>query len=198
VDESAAAYEVVYREAIRALDLQRSSFDSLRARVGFLLSAATIATSFLGGLALRQTSDAGSWVAVALFVGFGAVSLRLLWPRLEGAEGFSAKPSVVIDEYLEPAEGVAQELFIIYRDLALFAEEAHDYNRDEHLKPLTNYFRLAITLLMAEIVAWVVDLAIRKDASHGEASSDRFHQSDAAVSGRREAAEIGSVSVLNG
>ena len=143
MDESAAAYEVVDREAIRALDLQRSSFDSLRARVGFLLSAATI-------------------------------------------------------ECLEPAEGDAQELSIIYRDLVLFAEEAHDYNRDEHLKPLTNYFRLAITLLTAEIVAWVVDLAIRKDASHGEASSDRFHQSDAAVSGRREAAEIGSVSVLNG
>ena len=27
MDQSAAAYEVVYREAIRALDLQRSSFD---------------------------------------------------------------------------------------------------------------------------------------------------------------------------
>jgi hypothetical protein len=53
------------------------------------------------------------------------------------------------------------DLATIYRDLALFAEEAHDFNRDEHLKPLTNYSRAAITLLTAEIVAWVVDLAIR-------------------------------------
>ena len=161
MDEETQAYEVVYREAIRALDLQRSSFDSLRARVGFLLSAATIATSFLGGLALRDKSDLGSWIAIGLFVAFGAVSLRLLWPRLEGAEGFSATPSLVIGEYLEPDEGEARELSVIYRDLALFAEEAHDFNRDKHLKPLTNYFRIAISLLTAEIVAWVVDLAIR-------------------------------------
>ncbi len=71
----ARAYGVVYKEAIRALDLQRAAFDALRARVGFVLSAATIATSFLGCLALQDTSDAGSWVAIALFVGFGAVAL---------------------------------------------------------------------------------------------------------------------------
>jgi len=161
MDDTTRAYEVVFREAIRALDLQRSAFDSLRARVGFLLSAATIATSFLGGLALRQTSDVGSWMAIGLFVGFGAVSLRLLWPRLEGAEGFSATPSIVIGEYLEPDEGPPQELSVIYRDLALFAEGAHDSNKNAHLKPLTSYFRIATVLLTAEIVAWVVDLAVR-------------------------------------
>jgi hypothetical protein len=63
-EETTRGYEVVYREAIRALDLQRNAFDTLRARVGFLLSAATIATSFLGGLALRDRSDAGSWIAL--------------------------------------------------------------------------------------------------------------------------------------
>jgi hypothetical protein len=154
------AYEVVYREAVRALDLQRGAFDTLRARVGFLLSAATIATSFLGGLALRERSDAGSWIAICLFVAFGATALRLLWPRLAGAEGFSATPSIVIGEYLEPEEGDARALSVIYRDLALFAEEAHDFNRDRHLKPLTNYFRAAITLLTADIVAWIVALAV--------------------------------------
>lgn len=161
VDDTSRAYEVIYREAIRALDLQRNSFDALRARVGFLLSAATIATSFLGGLALRTRGDAGSWTAIGLFAAFGAASLRLLWPRLEGAEGFSATPSIVISEYLEPEDGEPKELSTMYRDLALFAEETHDFNRDNHLKPLTNWFRIAITLLTAEIVAWVVDLAVR-------------------------------------
>jgi hypothetical protein len=151
----------VYRESIRALDLQRSAFDTLRARVGFLLSAATIATSFLGGLALRTTSTVGSWIAIGLFAAFGAVCLRLLWPRLEGAEGFSARPSLVIDQYLEPDEGEPAELATIFRDLALFAEDAHDSNRNNHLQPLTRYFRLAIALLTAEIIAWIVDLAIR-------------------------------------
>jgi hypothetical protein len=160
-EETTRGYEVVYHEGIRALDFQRNSFDTLRERVGFLLSAATIATSFLGGLALRDHSDAGSWIAIGLFVGFGAFALRLLWPRAEGAEGFTATPSIVISEYLEPEEGEPSEIGVIFRDLALFAEEAHDLNRDNHLKPLTNYFRVAITLLTAEIVAWVVDLAIR-------------------------------------
>jgi hypothetical protein len=79
-----------------------------------------------------------------------------------GSKGqkFSATPSIVIGEYLEPEEGDARALSVIYRDLALFAEEAHDFNRDRHLKPLTNYFRAAITLLTADIVAWIVALAV--------------------------------------
>lgn len=149
-------------EAIRALDLQRAAFDALRARVGFLLSAATIATSFLGGLALQDSGSFGNWVAVVLFVAFGAVSLRLLWPRAEGADGFTATPSIVIGEYLE-REGDAERASLkeLYRDLSLFAEEAHNRNRDAHLVPLTNFFRIAIILLTAEIVAWVVDLGVR-------------------------------------
>jgi hypothetical protein len=79
----------------------------------------------------------------------------------KGAEGFSATPSLVISEYLEPDEGEPKHLSTIYRDLALFAEEAHDVNRDRHLKPLTNYFRIAITLLTAEIAAWIVNLAVQ-------------------------------------
>jgi hypothetical protein len=160
--ESERAYEVVYAEAIRALDLQRAAFDALRARVGFLLSAATIATSFLGGLALQDSGSVSNWVAVVLFVAFGAVSLRLLWPRAEGADGFTATPSIIIGEYLE-REGDAQPASPkeLYRDLALFAEETHNRNRDAHLVPLTNFFRIAIVLLTAEIVAWVVDLGVR-------------------------------------
>jgi hypothetical protein len=155
-------YEVVYTEAIRALDLQRAAFDALRARVGFLLSAATIATSFLGGLALQDSGSIGSWGGVILFVAFGAVALRLLWPRAEGADGFTFTPSIVIGEYLE-REGDTEPVSLndLYRDLALFCEEAHNRNRDAHLVPLTNFFRLAIVLLTAEIAAWVVDLGSR-------------------------------------
>jgi len=65
-------------------------------------------------------------------------------------------PSILIAE-LEG--GARQPLGLIYRDLALYAEAAHDVNRDRHLTPLTWYFRAAIMLLMAEIVAWVVALA---------------------------------------
>ena len=96
----------MYDEAIRALDIQRPAFDALRTRVGFLLSAAAIATSFLGGLALRAGSDAGAWVGIALFSAFGVVALRILWPRAEGAGGFTARPSLVIQGYLEDEDGL--------------------------------------------------------------------------------------------
>lgn len=162
-EDRTAAYKIVYDEAIRALNLQRSGIDGLRARVGLLVSAATIATSFLGGLALQDhKGDTGSWIAIALFVAFGAVSLRILWPRAEGAEGFTATPSLVIAEYLERDDDEpAQEPWVMFRDLALYAEEAHDHNRDHHHVPLNRYFRAAIVLLTAEIASWALDLALR-------------------------------------
>jgi hypothetical protein len=160
--ERAAKYRVVYDEAIRALAMQKASFDALRSRVGFLIAAAAIATSFLGGLALDQRElHAGATVAIILFVAFGAVSLRILWPRAEGADGFTATPSLVIDQYLEAGDNQDEEqpLWVIYRDLGLYAEEAHDNNTRAHLAPLSSWFRWGIILLTAEIVVWVVDLA---------------------------------------
>jgi hypothetical protein len=152
------AYEIAYAEALRALAFQRAAFDALRTRVGFLLSAATIATSFLGGSALKTEADTGSWVAIGLFAAFGITSLLILWPRAEGAEGFTAIPSLIIEDYIE---GDPHSLPVIYRELALHAENQHDINKENHLEPLTNYFRVAIVLLTAEITAWVVDLVLR-------------------------------------
>jgi hypothetical protein len=156
-DDKDRAYEAVYKEAVRALDLQRAALDVMRTRVGFLMSAATIATSFLGGLALKDRAGIGGWVAIVLFAGFGGVALRILWPRAEGADGFTASASETIDGYIEGAQ--AFTLGEMYRDLALYAEVYHNGNRDRHLVPLTRDFRIAISLLALEILAWVVDLA---------------------------------------
>jgi hypothetical protein len=151
-------YRLAYDEATRALAYQRAAIDALRTRVGYLVSAATIATSFLGGLALRTEADIGSWVAILLFVAFGLVAAKVLWPRAEGAEGFTARPSVLIEAFEAPNP---DDLERVYRDLALYAEEAHDYNTEKHLKPLTDWFRAATFLLVAEIAAWVIALALR-------------------------------------
>jgi hypothetical protein len=150
-------YLIAYNEAIRSLDFQRAALDALRTRVGYLLSAATIATSFLGGLALRN-ADAGVWVGIVLFVVFGALSLRVLWPRAEGAEGFTAQPSQLIEwiESYDPVPTVAT----LYHDLALYAEDAYQNNEARHVKPLTDYFRAAIIVLLLEIVAWVIDVSV--------------------------------------
>ena len=44
--ERSAAYELAYREGVRALDEQRVVIDAFRTRAGLLLSAAAIATSW--------------------------------------------------------------------------------------------------------------------------------------------------------
>jgi len=50
---------------------------------------------------------------------------------------------------------------VIYCDLALHAEDAHDFNQMRHLVPLMWYFRAAIALLVGEIMAGVVALVAR-------------------------------------
>lgn len=152
-------YEVIYNDAVRALDFQRAAFDSLRTRTGILLSAGAVATSFFGARDLAQgESDVWSWFALFLFLAFGGACLKVLWPRAEGAEGFTAIPSTVISEYLETDEPPVS-LETLYRDLALHAEEAHDWNKTEHFADLERYFRGAVLLLMGEVAVWVIALA---------------------------------------
>lgn len=155
-----SSYEVVYRDAIRALDFQRGAFDTLRTRTGLILSAGAVATSFFGGRVLQQGSvDSWTWFALVLFLGFGASSLKVLWPRAEGADGFSAAPSLVIEQYLERGEKKPASLLELYRDLALHAESAYEQNKTAHYDPLTRYFRAGVLLLMIEITVWVIALA---------------------------------------
>jgi hypothetical protein len=107
----------------------------------------------------RQPHTA-SWIAIALFGALGTFALRILWPPAEGAEGFTLTPSVVIARYLEPVGGEAPATWTLYRDLALFAEYAHLENVELHLRPLTRWFRGSIVLLIAEVAAWIADLAL--------------------------------------
>ncbi|MEX0817260.1 MAG: hypothetical protein WD027_07425 [Gaiellales bacterium] len=78
-------------------------------------------------------------------------------PR-RGSRRVYRRPSVLI-ETIDAAD--ESKIGTIYRDLALYAEGAHDLNNDRHVKPLTDWFRAAILLLMAEISAWVIDLGLR-------------------------------------
>ncbi|HEV8602631.1 MAG TPA: hypothetical protein VGQ68_04455 [Gaiellaceae bacterium] len=159
-DDLTASYEVVYKDAIRALDFQREAFDTLRTRTGLLLSAGAVATSFFGGRDLEQGgADNWTWFALVLFLAFGAACLKVLWPRAEGADGFSAAPSLVIQEYLEPEDDEPVSLSSLYRDLALHAEAAYEHNKTEHYDELTRFFRAGVLLLMVEVTVWVIALA---------------------------------------
>jgi hypothetical protein len=124
-----------------------------------VLSAAAIATSFLGGQALRSGDlHAWSWVAIVFFVCLGVGTLAILWPR---GWKWEADPRDIIATYIEvqdPEEPIP--LTGIRRDLALHWADAMDENR-RRFKLLMWVFRVASALLLAEIGAWVADLATR-------------------------------------
>ncbi|HKO38155.1 MAG TPA: hypothetical protein VJU14_07285 [Solirubrobacterales bacterium] len=147
-------YKVAYDEAVRALSEQQAVIESFRARAGLLLSAAAVATSFLGAQALQGgDADFYTWLALLCFVAVVATSLAILWPR--GWE-FAAYPSGVIGGQIEAAEEVRIE--DLYRDLSL---RMHGSYLENHLalQRLAAFFQAASGLLTVEVILWVVAIA---------------------------------------
>ena len=110
-----------------------TTLDAMRSRAGILLSAAAIATSFLGGQALTEHDPkAWTWLAIASFVGLAISALVILWPRRDWA--FAASPGLIISLYLE--DDPPWQLSAIHRELALHMDHAYEVNRarlDHHL-----------------------------------------------------------------
>jgi hypothetical protein len=157
MEDNSRAYELAYGEAVRALTEQQASLQAFRSNAGILLSAAAIATSFLGGEALRSGHFTGwSWTAVVLFAALAAVVFAILWPWRDWE--FVAGPRRLIATYVEADRPLP--LPRIYRDLALHMEDSSDANA-WRLEWLIRLFRAAILLLAAETFAWIVDIVGR-------------------------------------
>jgi hypothetical protein len=150
------AYALAYEEGRHAVSVQQTVVDNLRGRAGVLLSGAAIATSFLGGQALAEGRPSEwSWVAIASFALLGAATLTILWPT---TWEFEADPRDIIATYAEVEE--PRGLAVIQRDLALHRSGVLAEN-GRRLDRLVRAFRLASLLLLIEIAAWGIDLAVR-------------------------------------
>ncbi len=150
----AAVYGLVYDEAVRALDDQRSILDNLRTRSGIVLSAAAVTTSFFGGLALRDGSAGPlAWAAVAAFVLCGVACLAVQFPH--GRWEFRASPASLIAEI----DATAPAVEVIQRDLALYMERSWLANERRTQASMVWPLRIAALALVVEVLAWVLDLA---------------------------------------
>ena len=119
------------------------------------MSGAAIATSFLGGEALRDSVlTTWSWFAIFAFGAIAATALVILWPRRDWE--FVAGPRRIVATYVETEKPLP--LPQIYRDLALHMEDSYDEN-EVRLQRLMVAFRVAAVSLGVEVLAWVVDLA---------------------------------------
>lgn len=131
---------LVYDESIRAVTQQVGSLNDLRGRAATLLSAASIATSFLGAQALSKPGPLDmlgvptahvfgvvDWLAIGAFVTVGVISLRILLPVRDWVFTLSARD--LIRDYVESA--TPAPLTTMQRDVALHVEKHVDKNANK-------------------------------------------------------------------
>jgi hypothetical protein len=153
-DDREARAALAYTAAIRYLDQQASVMDNLRSRAGILLSAASIATGFLAGVALAdgRSISLWGWGATIAFIAVAGLCVSVLWPK--HGWRFSPNPKTVVRQYVDP-EGIT--LAQAQRDLALHMERAWGSNQGK-LRTMFRSFRIACILIGLEVVLWIADL----------------------------------------
>jgi hypothetical protein len=153
-DDQEAKTALAYEAAIRFLDQQASVVDDLRSRAGILLSAASVATGFLAGVALADDRSLSlwGWGATIAFIVLAGLCVWVLWPRHNWL--FSPNPKTLVDHYVDP-EGVT--LAQAQRKLALYMAEAWDKNKWK-MRWMFWPFRIACVLIGLEAFFWIADL----------------------------------------
>jgi hypothetical protein len=148
-------YALVYAESLRAITTQESSLDNVRARAAQLLTAASVATSVLGGLVHAQNHrpQPATWLAIASFLALLADCVWIVLPTRGWS--FVSSASVLLDGYVEAEPPF--DLNEMHRSLAVDMEQHWDRNQDQLNRRLGGLQAAAI-LLVASIVCWLVDL----------------------------------------
>jgi hypothetical protein len=146
--------EVVYNATERAIAQQQDSLTGLWSRVGVLLAAGAIASSFLGAESLSD-GDLSCFgiAAIGCFLGVTGLTIVVLWPR-EWVFRLDARK--VLDDF---ATDESPDMRGMFRKLAESTEDDADRNQDQ-LNRLLTFFQIASVLLMAEVVFWLIDLGV--------------------------------------
>jgi hypothetical protein len=143
------AYELAYREAVRALDHQRAAATELRSRAGMLLATASIAVSLVGREALREAPPF-AWMAVLCFALLSVCVLAIVWPHAEW--NFDLNPRALLDARLSTERPRRIDLTL---DLvAHMGRQQHANGRQ--LVRIVRIFRVGACLLAIQIVLTIV------------------------------------------
>lgn len=148
-------YELVYKEALRALASQEEGVEALRNRAGLLLAAASVSHSFLGGIAINAVGLNGwAWAALLFFALIGGCAVAILWPT--GGWLFSMDVNDLLADYVygeDPAD-----IDEMRRELAQHLQTAFRENK-EKMALLYLLVRIGAVLLVLGALAWFADLA---------------------------------------
>src|SRR5262249_44878280 len=144
----------VYQEALRGLVQQQAAVESLHARAGTLIFAASFASSLLGSRALENGVGAWDWLAPGLLVAIGRLAVLMLWPYYNLT--FRLDPEDLLARCLDTAE--PKSMAEMHRELAL--QLKNDWRQNGRVvRRLREALQIALILLLLEIVAWLFSIA---------------------------------------
>jgi hypothetical protein len=147
------AYELAYREAVRALEHQRAELTELRSRAGMLLATASIAVSLLGRETL-QGARPFAWLAIMCFALLSVCVLAIAWPHTD--LNFDLNPQTLLDARLSVGAFSAVDL-----TLELIAHMGRQWQANGHrLVRAVRFFRIGACLLAIQIVLTIVSASV--------------------------------------
>jgi hypothetical protein len=145
----------VYQEALRGLLQQHAAFESIHNRAATLIFATAFAASLLGGRALADgLGGVWEWLAVALLLAIGALAVTVLWPYFN--LWFRLDPEDLLSAFVDADPPATMSS--MHRDLALKIESDRRRN-GPLLRRMREAFQLALILLLADLVAWLIAVA---------------------------------------
>jgi hypothetical protein len=151
-DDSRSAF--VYQEALRGLLQQHAAVESLHARAATLIFAASFVSSLLGARALEDGVGAWDWTALGLLVAIGGLAVLMLWPYYNLT--FRFDPEDLLARYVDVPEPIP--MAEMHRELALQIKA--DWVRNGRIvRRLREAMQVALILLLAEIVVWLISIA---------------------------------------
>jgi len=142
------AYELAYREAVRALEHQRTEAAALHSRAGMLLAAASLAASFghesLGAARLL------AWLAVLCFVLLSLSVLAMIWPHTDRTFGIDPQALLAAHLASDEPDATALSADLIARITA--------YNRvnARRLEQMSSSFRIGACLLATQMLLTLI------------------------------------------
>ena len=154
-DRGDPRYELVYAESLRAITTQETSLDNVRSRAAQLLTAASVATSVLGGLVHSHAGQPKSttWAAISAFLVLLGLCIWIVLPTRRWS--FASSARVLLSGYIETEHQVGID--DMHRSLALYMEEHWDRNQDQINRRLIG-LQIAAVLLAVSIVLWLMGL----------------------------------------
>jgi hypothetical protein len=140
----------VYQESLRGLLQQQAAVESMHNRAGTLIFAASFASSLLGSRALVDGLGVWDWIAVALLLAIGVLTVILLWPYYNLSFRFDAQD--LLERFVDNAD--SSSMGEMHRALAL--QIRTDWQRNGRIvRRLREAFQISLVLLIAEILAWM-------------------------------------------